>query len=455
MSQCIVDAFETIEIHAQHRRVDVPAEIGECLPDPFVKHRPVRQPGQGIVACHMGDLRVSCLPVRHVLVGRHPSSVRRRIVDDRHQSAVRQLDHHRPGFASFNQGMSFGQDLLEVATGIVPQGKAYLDDVPDRQTWPDVLGVETKQIVEAPVDQFEASFGIEHADPLQHVAQSCLEPITRLLQVGVLTGSPDRIFPKHLHGAGHHTDLVTATARDDGNRKVALGERLHNPGEPAQRAREIASEGKGEERGQDDQAGSDGEIGTRFGPEERVDVGMVCSGSDRPPPWCEEFRIANLVQRDGLPGLRDLIRGETCTLIASDPDEFAHHVGNTPPSRRVRTGDEVPALEGSIAAMCDAGALQVPGEEVVCLVVAHGSKGVFRSFLRGILRHEAVHGAIVKAGDERPGCLVEMLDLRSTRFQQCAPHVDERLDRHEGGCCDADGENEKNTSGKTEAREDQ
>jgi len=90
VAERIVDVLEPVEIEHEHGEFvgrDVVA-----LPDRSLQHfgeeAAVRQPGQKIVLCEIGDLLLAARPIRDVLMRRQPAAIRHHMAADRHDPAI-------------------------------------------------------------------------------------------------------------------------------------------------------------------------------------------------------------------------------------------------------------------------------------------------------------------------------------------------------------------------------
>ena len=83
VSQGIVDAFEMVEVEAQHCQALAAFDTLQFLLKPFTQQDAIWQIGQGVMPRHVSDLLLSLLPIGDVFVGGQPSAAGDRRVDDR------------------------------------------------------------------------------------------------------------------------------------------------------------------------------------------------------------------------------------------------------------------------------------------------------------------------------------------------------------------------------------
>ena len=89
MPERVVDRLELVEIDDEDGKTGV-AEACRVL-HAFEEQRPIGEPGQRIVARHMGDLRCGLLTPGDVLMGRDPAAARHRLVRHQDITAIAQL----------------------------------------------------------------------------------------------------------------------------------------------------------------------------------------------------------------------------------------------------------------------------------------------------------------------------------------------------------------------------
>ena len=98
-SEGVVHRLEMVEVDEQRRERAAALQPGDRKVHRLPQHRPVRQPGQRVMARHMGDRLLRLHTIRHVLIGRNPTAVRHRLMHERDDPAVTDLQHHCAGLA--------------------------------------------------------------------------------------------------------------------------------------------------------------------------------------------------------------------------------------------------------------------------------------------------------------------------------------------------------------------
>ena len=95
VSERVVDALEFVDVDIEHRQLPVVRDVRQFFLEPFVKQSAVRQVGQRVVMGEVGDALLGAAALGNVFMGRHPSAVRQRFVDDLDRAAVRRRNDHR------------------------------------------------------------------------------------------------------------------------------------------------------------------------------------------------------------------------------------------------------------------------------------------------------------------------------------------------------------------------
>ena len=94
VAEQVVDALEFVDVDVMHRQLLAWDEVSEFHLQPFVEQRAVRQVGQRIVMCKVGDALFGAGALGDILVGRDPAAVGQRFVDDLDRAPVGRLDGH-------------------------------------------------------------------------------------------------------------------------------------------------------------------------------------------------------------------------------------------------------------------------------------------------------------------------------------------------------------------------
>ena len=94
VAERVVDALEFVDVDIEHRQLPVRRGVGQFALEPFVEQRAVRQVGQRVVMGEVGDALLGAAALGDVFMGRQPSAVRHRLVDDLDRASVgRRYDH--------------------------------------------------------------------------------------------------------------------------------------------------------------------------------------------------------------------------------------------------------------------------------------------------------------------------------------------------------------------------
>ena len=88
VAERVVDALEFVDVDIEHRQLPVRRDVGQFALEPFVEQRAVRQIGQRVVMGEVGDALLGAAALGDVFMGRHPSAVRQRLVDDLDRTSV-------------------------------------------------------------------------------------------------------------------------------------------------------------------------------------------------------------------------------------------------------------------------------------------------------------------------------------------------------------------------------
>jgi hypothetical protein len=135
MAQCVVDALEMIEVEAEHREQVAAFHPLELVLEPLAQQQPVRKIGQRVVARHVSDPLLDALALGDVIVRRQPAATRERLVQDRNDPAVVELDDRVAG-SSLADAVADAANIFGRITGEGPGRDALLQQAEQRASRP-------------------------------------------------------------------------------------------------------------------------------------------------------------------------------------------------------------------------------------------------------------------------------------------------------------------------------
>ena len=172
VTERIVDALEFVDVDVVHGKVLIRRNACEFVLQPLAKQSAVGQIGQGVVVGEVGDPLLGAPAFGDVLMGRDPSAVRQRFVDDLHCAPVGGLDD--VDFLSPDVAQD-GSDVLALIAGEGAGRLAMGNDLAEAAArFHNVLG-EPVHFDVAMVADDEPLRRIEQQQSLRHVVDGAVE----------------------------------------------------------------------------------------------------------------------------------------------------------------------------------------------------------------------------------------------------------------------------------------
>jgi len=92
MPQRVVDVLEVVEVETEDCHLAIAPDTYQRILDAIAQQDAVGQIGQAVVARHVRDLRLGVAAVGDVLMRRHPTAARDRLIDQADDAAIAKLD---------------------------------------------------------------------------------------------------------------------------------------------------------------------------------------------------------------------------------------------------------------------------------------------------------------------------------------------------------------------------
>src|SRR5579859_955255 len=171
MAEGVVDAFEVIEVEAQHRDDLAALHPLELVLQLLTQQHAIGQIGQSIVARHVRNLLLGAPALGDVLMGRNPAAVGQRLVDHREGAAVIQRYDIGERAARGDFGPQFGKMLGGIA-GKRPRAQALSQNVVKVTSRLGELGRQAVHLDIAAITEDQLGLRIEHRHALRHVVEN-------------------------------------------------------------------------------------------------------------------------------------------------------------------------------------------------------------------------------------------------------------------------------------------
>ena len=182
-----------IEIEAEHRKLIAALDEPQRLLELLAEQRSVRQVGQRIVARHVGNLFLGLLPFGDVLECRDPAAALHRLIDDADRTSVLD-DCPGRGVAGVRFRHQSGNKLRGIAVPLTDR-LLVLENI-GQQTALELQTAPAHHLAVALVEQQNAAFRIEHAEPLRHVFERGIQhdflPVKFALRAAIDHGGQQR-----------------------------------------------------------------------------------------------------------------------------------------------------------------------------------------------------------------------------------------------------------------------
>ena len=174
VAERIVDALEFVDVDIEHRQLPVRRGVGQFALEPFVEQRAVRQVGQRVVMGEVGDALLGAAAFGDVFMGRQPSAVRHRFVDDLDRASVGRRDDHRvPMRDVAHDHFDVLVDVADERAGVLAVG----DHLAEAAARLHDFGRKAVHLEIALVADDEMLSGIEQQEALRHVVDGGVETL--------------------------------------------------------------------------------------------------------------------------------------------------------------------------------------------------------------------------------------------------------------------------------------
>ena len=174
VAERIVDALEFVDVDIEHRQLPVRRGVGQFALEPFVEQGAVRQVGQRVVMGEVGDALLGAAAFGDVFMGRQPSAVRHRLVDDLDRASVGcRYDH---GVAV----RDVAQHHLDVLIDVADERAGFLavgDHLAEAAARLHDFGRQAVHFEISLVADDEVLLGIEQQQALRHVVDGGVEAL--------------------------------------------------------------------------------------------------------------------------------------------------------------------------------------------------------------------------------------------------------------------------------------